>query len=90
MSASADSVSLLTHGTRSVLRAATQTNRTLDHLRRWATSVQARSNHNKATCALANKLARIAARRCVTLNRTVNRRLGSARKMQRTAFALPG
>lgn len=26
---------------------------------RWALEVQGRSNHNKATCALANKLARI-------------------------------
>lgn len=26
---------------------------------RWALDVQARSNHNKAACALANKLARI-------------------------------
>jgi hypothetical protein len=29
-------------------------------LRAWALAVQDRSNHNKATCALANKLARIA------------------------------
>jgi hypothetical protein len=28
-------------------------------VRRWALDVQARSNHNKAACALANKLARI-------------------------------
>ena len=27
--------------------------------RRWALQVQSRSNHNKAACALANKLARI-------------------------------
>jgi transposase len=53
---------LLTHGARSVLRAATvaaQAGRTSDGLRGWALAVQARSNHNKATCALANKLARI-------------------------------
>ena len=53
---------LLTHGARSVLRAATvarQAGRTLDPLRSWATAVQGRSNHNKAACALANKLARI-------------------------------
>ena len=53
---------LLTHGARSVLRAATaatQANRAVDGLRSWALAVQARSNHNKATCALANKLARI-------------------------------
>jgi transposase len=54
---------LLTHGARSVLRAATvarRSGRELDRLRTWALAVQARSNHNKATCALANKLARIA------------------------------
>jgi transposase len=53
---------LLTHGARSVLRAATtavQSGRTLDRLRAWALAVQTRTNHNKATCALANKLARI-------------------------------
>lgn len=27
-------------------------------VRRWVLEVQGRSNHNKATCALANKLAR--------------------------------
>jgi len=54
---------LLTHGARSVLRAATvsrRIGRKLDRLRTWALEVQARTNHNKATCALANKLARIA------------------------------
>ena len=54
---------LLTHGARSVLRAATvahRAGRQLDRLRSWALAVQARTNHNKATCALANKLARIA------------------------------
>jgi transposase len=54
---------LLTHGARSVLRAATvarRSGRELDRLRSWALEVQGRTNHNKATCALANKLARIA------------------------------
>jgi transposase len=54
---------LLTHGARSVLRSATvarRAGREVDRLRAWALAVQARSNHNKATCALANKLARIA------------------------------
>ena len=54
---------LLTHGARSVLRAATvarRSGRKLDRLRSWALEVQQRTNHNKATCALANKLARIA------------------------------
>ncbi len=53
---------LLTHGARSVLRAATaatRAGRAVDPLRAWALAVQARTNHNKATCALANKLARI-------------------------------
>jgi transposase len=53
---------LLTHGARAVLRAAAvarKAGRALDPLRRWALEVQARSNHNKAACALANKLARI-------------------------------
>lgn len=53
---------LLTHGARAVLRAATlarQAGRTLDGLRAWGLAVQARANHNKAACAVANKLARI-------------------------------
>lgn len=53
---------LLTHGARSVLRAATvakNAGRTCTPLRSWALAVQQRSNHNKAACALANKLARI-------------------------------
>jgi transposase len=53
---------LLTHGARAVLRAATvaqRTGRPLDALRQWTLAVQGRSNHNKAACALANKLARI-------------------------------
>lgn len=43
---------LLTHGARSVLRAATvaqRAGRSLDALRQWALGVQVRSNHNKAT-----------------------------------------
>ncbi len=53
---------LLTHGARSVLRAASvakQAGRPVDGLRDWALAVQGRSNHNKAACALANKMARI-------------------------------
>jgi transposase len=53
---------LLTHGARSVLRMASlaiQAGRKLDALRAWAVTVQGRTNHNKATCALANKLSRI-------------------------------
>ena len=54
---------LLTHGARSVLRSATvarRAGRDIDRLKGWALEVQARTNHNKAACALANKLARIA------------------------------
>lgn len=53
---------LLTHGVRSVLRAAKVAEgagKKIQGVRRWALEVQGRSNHNKATCALANKLARI-------------------------------
>lgn len=54
---------LLTHGARSVLRAAAaarNAGKPVAGLRAWALAVQDRSNHNKACCALANKLARIA------------------------------
>ncbi len=82
---------LLTHGARSVLRAASvarTAGRPVDGLRTWALGVQGRTNHNKAACALANKLARI----CYATLRDGEpygqpRRL--ARKMTRTAFALP-
>ena len=53
---------LLTHGARSVLRAAKVAQgagREVFGVRRWALDVQTRSNHNKAACALANKMARI-------------------------------
>jgi len=60
---------LLTHGARAVLRAASlarHAGKTLDGLRSWGLAVrswglavQERANHNKAACALANKLARI-------------------------------
>jgi transposase len=53
---------LLTHGARSVIHAATmkqRAGRPLDPLRTWALAVEARSNRNKAVCALANKMARI-------------------------------
>ena len=45
---------LLTHGARAVLRAATvavRAGKSVDGLRQWALTVQARSNHNQATCA---------------------------------------
>ena len=53
---------LLTHGARSVLRAATVAKTKgieLTGVRHWVLELQARSNHNKAACALANKMARI-------------------------------
>jgi transposase len=53
---------LLTHGARSVLLSAARARsrgRECHGLHRWALAVQQRANHNKATCALANKLARI-------------------------------
>ena len=82
---------LLTHGARAVLRAASvaaQAGRSVDGLRRWALAVQARSNHNKATCALANKLARI----CYATLRDGEPYGQPAprpnKKLERTAFAL--
>ena len=53
---------LLTHGARSVPRAADvarHAGKPINGLRTWALEVQGRTNQNKATCALANKLARI-------------------------------
>ena len=53
---------LLTHGARSVLARAKQLQRAGKHLSRlqqWACQLEQRVGHNKATCALANKLARI-------------------------------
>jgi len=82
---------LLTHGARAILRAAQlarQANRALDPLRRWALQVQARTNHNKATCALANKLARI----CFAVLRDHepygDPQPRQRKKLERTAFAL--
>lgn len=54
---------LMTHGARAVLLRAGQMQRAgqdLNALQRWALAIKARTNHNKATCALANKMARIA------------------------------
>lgn len=81
---------LLTHGARSVLRAATvaeRAGRPLDELRRWALNVQGRTHHNKAACALANKLARI----CYAVLRD-GADYGAARvarKIARETYALP-
>jgi transposase len=82
---------LLTHGARSVLRAATvraHSGKDVDGLRRWALAVQARSNHNKATCALANKLARICyatLRDASPYGQPAPRQI---KKIERTAFAI--
>jgi len=82
---------LLTHGARSVLRAASvavRAGKTVDGLRQWALGVQHRANHNKAACALANKLARI----CYATLRDGEPYGQSPRlnkKIERTAFALP-
>jgi transposase len=81
---------LLTHGARSVLRAATvaqQRGRPLDTLRVWALNVQSRTHHNRAACALANKMARI----CYAVLRD-GEDYGAARvnrKLQRETYALP-
>lgn len=80
---------LLTHGARSVLRAATvahQAGREIDRLRLWALALQARSNHNKAACALANKLARICYATLRDAEPYATTRLH--KKMQRTAFSV--
>jgi hypothetical protein len=56
-------------------------------LRNWATQVQARTNHNKAACALANKLARI----CYATLRDgtpYGEPVRQGRKINRTAFAI--
>jgi transposase len=53
---------LLVHGARSVLARAKQRHKAgkpMNRLQRWAWQLEQRVGHNKATCALANKLARI-------------------------------
>ena len=82
---------LLTHGARSVLRAAKVVEcagKEVGGVRRWALDVQARGNHNKAACALANKLARIC---YATLRDKVpfgeSSRLG--KKVNRESFVMP-
>lgn len=53
---------LLVHGARAVLYsadAAQRAGRPLDALRAWGLRVRARTGHNKAAVAIANKLARI-------------------------------
>ncbi len=57
-------------------------------VRRWALEVQGRSNHNKATCALANKLARIC---YATLrdHKPFDEAARLNRKERRQSFAMP-
>jgi transposase len=84
---------LLTHGARSVLRASTvaqRAGRSVDDLRQWAQAVQGRTHHNKAACALANKMARIC---YATLRDAVSYAEESprlAKKLARSAYALAG
>ena len=82
---------LLTHGARSVLRAATvaqSRGHSLSGIRAWAVELQRRSNHNKATCALANKLARICF--AVLRDRTAfgQRVVRLTKKLNRQAFVI--
>ena len=54
---------LLIHGARSALNAAIMRlhkGEALTRLQRWAVELAGRVGHNKAACALANKLARVA------------------------------
>jgi hypothetical protein len=67
---------------------ARQAGRRLDGLRSWALEVQGRTNHNKAACALANKLARICyatLRDATPFGEPVSR---PNKKIERTAFAI--
>lgn len=82
---------LLTHGARSVLRAAKvarDAGKEITGVRRWALEVQSRSNHNKAACALANKMARIC---YATLRdkKPFGEHQSSNRKLNRESFAMP-
>jgi len=82
---------LLTHGARSVIRAAAVAKlkgQELIGVRHWVLQLQARSNHNKAACALANKMARFcyAVLRDQTPFGQPATRLG--KKMQRQSFEL--
>lgn len=76
---------------RAVLRATTvaqRAGRPIDGLRRWARDVQGRGNHNKAACALANKMARIC---YATLRDGVGYGKANPRlqeKMTQTAYAI--
>ena len=82
---------LLIHGARSVLRAAAAAHargRPLDGLRAWAVTLQHRTNHNKAACALANKMARIAYA-CLRDHVAYGEPTRLDKKIDRQSFAMP-
>lgn len=82
---------LLIHGARSVLRAAAAAHargRPLDGLRAWAVTLQQRTNHNKAACALANKMARIAYA-CLRDHVAYGEPTRLNKKIDRQSFAMP-
>ena len=82
---------LLIHGARSVLRAAAAAHargRPLDSLRAWAVALQQRTNHNKAACALANKMARIAYA-CLRDHVAYGESTRINKKIDRQSFAMP-
>jgi transposase len=82
---------LLIHGARSALRAAAAAaaqGKPLESLRAWALAVQRRSNHNKAACALANKLARICYA-CLRDHAPYGQPLRTDKKIERQSFTLP-
>jgi len=82
---------LLTHGARSVLRAAAaarNAGKPVQGLRAWALAVQDRSNHNKACCALANKLARIAYA-CLRDHAAFDEKTKLDKKIERQSFEMP-
>jgi len=74
------------------LRAASvsrQAGKTLDGLRSWGLAVQARANHNKAACALANKLARICYATLRDKEPFAEGAVPLAKKINRQAFVMP-
>jgi len=82
---------LLVHEARSVLHAAAlaeSQHKPLEGLRAWALNVQRRTNHNKAACALANKLARICFA-CLRDHAPYGQQAHVERKRQRQTFTLP-
>lgn len=74
-----------------MLRAATAAQaagKPVEGLRAWALAVQARTNHNKATCALANKLARVCYA-CLRDHAPYGQAVQLNRKTDRHSFPLP-